>query len=335
MRISGGLKLWLFLITSLLGGALLGPLLFDAGRTFAELESSNPTRIPGAAYLAEKATSHPYEDFFKRALTVVALILIYPTWRWLKHEKKVGLGQTLQKNQYWRRDWLVGFVLASGWLLSLGFVATAMGWFKFSESIDWMVVAKKTVGPTLGAGIIEELLFRGALLGVLLKSMEQRWRAVLTVSLIYAVAHFIDPPDGMVIDESSVGFTTGLWIIWQMILKVLNPSFFVTEVLTFLLIGLILAYARLKTASLWLPIGLHMGWVFGYMLFKRISSRGDTVNELWLGGTLKDGLLPLLVLGLTWFLVSRYLADRAVNGNTSKRLKERETSEVRRADGIF
>ena len=42
---------------------------------------------------------------------------------------------------------------------------------------------------------------------------------------------------------------------------------------TLFLIGLILADARLQTRSLWLPIGLHAGWILASGAFNKIAHR--------------------------------------------------------------
>ena len=59
---------------------------------------------------------------------------------------------------------------------------------------------------------------------------------------------------------------------------------------TLLLIGVILAHARLSTRSLWLPIGLHAGWIFASGTFRQIAHR-EIVTLPWLGKSLLIGVV--------------------------------------------
>jgi hypothetical protein len=64
----------------------------------------------------------------------------------------------------------------------------------------------------------------------------------------------------------------------------------------------------LRTRSLWLPIGLHAGWVFGIGFFAGVARASKTVRDdrllPWIGETLKIGLVPLAVLVLTGCLLA-------------------------------
>jgi membrane protease YdiL (CAAX protease family) len=71
-------------------------------------------------------------------------------------------------------------------------------------------------------------------------------------------------------------------------------------------IGWILADARLLTRSLWLPIGLHAGWIFTAGAFNKIALRQQMILP-WLGKNLLVGIVPLAVAGLTWLLMRSWL----------------------------
>ena len=69
-----------------------------------------------------------------------------------------------------------------------------------------------------------------------------------------------------------------------------------------------LAVARLRTGSLWLPIGLHAGWIFGLKIFSayfastRELSQGDWLP--WIGANIKIGVTPLIIVSFTGVLVA-------------------------------
>jgi hypothetical protein len=72
------------------------------------------------------------------------------------------------------------------------------------------------------------------------------------------------------------------------------------------LIGWILADARLQTRSLWLPIGLHAGWILAAGTFNKIALR-QLIILPWLGKNLLVGIVPLAVAALTWLLMRGWL----------------------------
>jgi membrane protease YdiL (CAAX protease family) len=75
---------------------------------------------------------------------------------------------------------------------------------------------------------------------------------------------------------------------------------------TLFLIGWTLADARLRTHSLWMPIGLHAGWIFAAGAFTKIALRQLIVLP-WLGKNLLVGIIPLAVACLTWLVMRGWL----------------------------
>ena len=91
-----------------------------------------------------------------------------------------------------------------------------------------------------------------------------------------------------------------------------NPAFFVTEFLTLTLLGLLLAYCRIRTFSLWLPIGTHAGLVFALKTFSMARSidPDSPLHPWFIGGDLKSGILPLAALGVCFaacITITRFL----------------------------
>jgi membrane protease YdiL (CAAX protease family) len=94
-----------------------------------------------------------------------------------------------------------------------------------------------------------------------------------------------------------------------------EPAVLAAGLASLLVAGWILGSAAVKTRSLWLPIGLHTGWVFAQQtsqLFLRPAP--EEVSALWpwvgpnlVSGAVPTGLLPLVALALTGALVGLYL----------------------------
>jgi membrane protease YdiL (CAAX protease family) len=76
---------------------------------------------------------------------------------------------------------------------------------------------------------------------------------------------------------------------------------------TLFAIGIVLGHARLRTRSLWLPIGLHAGWILTSEAFGKIARR-EIVALPWLGKNLLIGLVPLSVCLLSWVLLRVWLS---------------------------
>jgi membrane protease YdiL (CAAX protease family) len=81
---------------------------------------------------------------------------------------------------------------------------------------------------------------------------------------------------------------------------------------TLFLIGWILADARLRTRSLFLPIGMHSGWILIAGIVGKLTRHGKSMLPL-LGTNLLTGLLPLALGLITWVLMIVWLryANRA------------------------
>jgi membrane protease YdiL (CAAX protease family) len=75
---------------------------------------------------------------------------------------------------------------------------------------------------------------------------------------------------------------------------------------TLFVIGIVLAHARLSTRSLWLPIGLHAGWILASEAFGKMAQR-EVVALPWIGRNLLVGLVPLAICLLTWVLLRTWL----------------------------
>ena len=111
--------------------------------------------------------------------------------------------------------------------------------------------------------------------------------------------------------QSRISWNSGFQMTAAIFRKTAEPTRFTSEFLTLFAIGVILARARCATRSLWLPIGLHAGWIFANALcsgMTKTSSALDaggyklalgTARLPWIGPELKIGLLPLVTLIIT------------------------------------
>jgi len=180
--------------------------------------------------------------------------------------------------------------------------------FTWRKKVELGAVVQDSLMRAAGAGIMEELFFRGALLGLVMRVWSPRV-ALAFVTTLFAAVHFLQAPPALVIRDG-IEAGTGFWLVGEILRVFADANFLLAECATLWVAGWILGEARLRTRSLWLPIGLHAGWVFGIGLYAGLTRAGKAVRRdeylPWIGETLKSGLVPLAMLALTGAAVWAY-----------------------------
>jgi uncharacterized protein len=296
---AGAIILWL--AASLVAAALLMPWLYAAGKTLAH--HANTADYPAVVEWVGSSAGHAKPDrFFSRALLISALALLPALIRRVKKiSKDEGADRFALRKLPWpqRLVHLVSGLLAGA--LCLGALALVLDATGAAVPQDVALSAGKFFSkaflPALGAGLIEELVFRGLLLGLWLRACSLR-TACIGSALMFSFMHFLSPPKGMEIADPR-SWHAGFEILGSTLDHFTNPAFFVTEFATLTLLGLLLAYCRIRSFSLWLPIGIHAGLVFALKTFSmtRHLNPESPLNPWFIGGDLKSGILPLMALG--------------------------------------
>jgi membrane protease YdiL (CAAX protease family) len=276
-----------YLLATALVGALLAPPLFWGAQSLASHGPFN--------FLAH----FDFETFFHRALLIAAVILLWPFARSLSVRNLADL--QLSKNPRWPQDLAAGFIFSAVPLLCCGAILLGTPVYSLRGAVNWPGVFK-TVAAAAVVPIIEELFFRGFILGILLKT-GRRCLSVLVTSALYSIIHFLKAPEHT---STVVTWTSGFNSIAHAFAQFADPMLVAAGFTTLFLIGLILADARLQTRSLWLPIGLHAGWILTSGVFNKIALRQLIVLP-WLGKNLLVGIVPLAIAGLTWLIVRGWL----------------------------
>ena len=276
-----------YLLATVLIGALLGPLLFWGSQSLAAHGE--------LTFLAR----YDFETFFHRALLLAAVLLLWPLVRSLEVRQLDNL--ELSSNPQRWRDLVAGFLLSGIPLLCCGAILLATPVFSLRGAINWTGIGK-AVGATAVVPLIEEGFFRGLILGVLLKS-NRRCLSVFVTSALYSIVHFLKAPEHT---SSTVTWLSGFTSIAHAFGQFVEPLLVAAGFTTLFLIGWILAEARLQTRSLWLAIGLHAGWIFAAGIFNKVALH-QFIALPWLGKNLFVGIVPLAVACLTWLLMRCWL----------------------------
>lgn len=337
-------KVIAYIISVLMLGAATAPLLYNVGMAVGEITERKETNgVLEWLGAAARRSSDNFPRFFDRTLLASAIILAIPLVRSLKRQPNAlkfrdtpwslyypddqvahSQGQPLRKNQCGLKQLLLGFTVAAGVLLVAGFSMVMAGFFVWDGKgdvgsrgeisllyqLDWATIIKKAVVSSVVVTLIEEILFRGVLLGIFLRAMKPAV-AIVSLSLLFSFVHFLEPEQGVQVQDPE-SLTAGFSLLGHILERFGDPIDLVGRFLLLTAIGIVLAVARYRTASLCLPIGLHAGWIFGYTVFKAATSevQGQTmISKLLVGGSLMEGLLPLIMILLTGIVVLTMTQD--------------------------
>jgi membrane protease YdiL (CAAX protease family) len=271
----------------ILFGALAAPPLFWAAQWLA-----------GQGILPVLA-SFDFESFFHRALLLGALLFLWPFLRWLRIKGARDLG--LERNPHWLRDLAIGFLLSALPVLVCEIVLVQSGIYSMRDNLDWEAIWKLTLTAAV-VPLIEESLFRGLFLGVLLRGL-RRWPATALSTAIFSIIHFLKAPDQT---TTLVQWNSGFVSLAHSFDQFGEPMLVLAGFTTLFVIGLVLADARLRTQSLWLPIGLHAGWILASSVFAKVARRQLEALP-WLGKNMLIGLVPLAVCLVSWAFLRAWL----------------------------
>lgn len=240
-----------------------------------------------------------FETFFHRALLIGAILFAWPLLRALRIRNLRELG-LVRRERPWR-DLTFGFAAAAIPLLVLGALLIALRVYTVRPTISLGDIGGRSI-TAIVVPFIEEPLFRGLILGVLLRSNSARVATLLT-SAVFSILHFLKAPENT---STVVTWTSGFVSIANAFAQFTEPVLVLAGFTTLFLLGWILADARIRTRALWLPIGLHSGWIFSSALFNKIARREFDALP-WIGRSLLIGLAPLCVGLITWALIRIWL----------------------------
>ena len=276
-------RLLAYFAATVLFGALVAPVLYWTVQAL------------NARGLLTVLAAFDFETYFHRALLLGAVLFFWPLLRWLGLRSWRDLGLT--PNAHRGRDASAGLFISAIPLLCFGAVLLVLGVYTWRPSLAVLPLLSRLVSA-LVVPFLEEPIFRGLILGVLLRS-SPAWVATLTTSAIFSSLHFLKAPAHTSV---VVTWNSGFISIGNSLAQFNQPLLLLAGFSTLFLLGWILADARIRTRSLWLPIGLHGGWIFANALFNKIAHR-ELVALPWLGKNLLIGLAPLGVALVSWAIL--------------------------------
>lgn len=296
---AGAIVLWA--VTSLVAAAVIAPWFYVWGNQLAA--ACNERDLPALIeWLGAACGRAKLGRFYSRAMLLSALILLpFLIHRIRTLSKSSGATRIIELEKLCPKTTIThlmaSFALASGILWATGIALVYAGAFVAETSqVKGLKLLTDCALPAIGASLVEEWLFRGLLLGLWLRAARPV-SACIWSSLLFSFLHFLKPP--VEISDPSHPLA-GFDLLRHILRHFTQPQFFVTDFLTLAVIGMILCWARLRTRSLWFPIGLHAGWVFSFTAFNLLYNYSDHPLHPWgIGTNLRSGIIPILGLGLT------------------------------------
>ncbi len=116
-------------------------------------------------------------------------------------------------------------------------------------------------------GVVEELIFRGALLGGLSRQTN-KVVALVTVSLVFAAVHYLKFRD--LPADTVITWYTGVAMLPPALFQFADPVRY-DAMLTLFFLGLLLGLVRILTGNLILCIGIHAGLIAGEATIQSVA----------------------------------------------------------------
>ncbi len=283
-------KILVFLLGSVLLGALLAPELYWVCVWLG--------RHANVAFLRDVE----FRRVFDRAILFSVLCLLWPLIRWLRAASLREFG--LERDPRRWRHLILGAAISLGSMILLAALLIASHRYNQRVLFSWLKLASVLPAAAVVA-LLEEFLFRGALQGLLERS-GSALQALFFVAALYSIVHFLKPPPEGV-RPGAVTWLSGFETIPNSFWQFRQPRLVLGGFITLFIVGVILGYARSRTRALWMPIGLHAGWVVGKLGFAIVAIRTPVDAGFWFGPDLLTGVAPVCILACSGLAVAGLL----------------------------
>jgi membrane protease YdiL (CAAX protease family) len=321
-------KVWLYAAACLCLGAWISPLLYNAGKALAEVSATRTINDP-LDWLAGVCREAGFPWFYQAAVILAAVVLFFPWMEWIHARRGVAVagggpwrlrlpdgarmalhGQRLEKNPRGLWHAFAGFLLAAGLLLPMGIALVPAGLSTLKMPVgNLLPLAAKSLTTAMFMALVMEVFFRGIVMGIFLRAM--RPAAALGMSAgFFALVLSAFPAAGVNVMDPEAG-RPGFELLKLLAQRLGDGSVLMESFVPLVALGAVLAYARWRTASLWLPAGLHAGWCFAQSLLTQLGLTAATVDPAATKSFPLHGLLPVAAVLLAGVLANLLITTPA------------------------
>lgn len=258
-----GLSLAIYLAGVVLASALVAPWVFAACQWFGPFRDAM------------------FHDVLNRVLMLLAVGGAFVLIASQKALSRETLGLTEPRRA--PKEAMVGACVAIGSVAAVWFLGAATGalvWDGGRSAGKWLAMTALHLLIGVVVGVIEEIFFRGCLLGWL-RQRWNVWAALGFVTLFYAITHFLDPPKGG--KQIDVDWLSGFVMLGRYCENLGQDLRWLPQFAMLLLVGLTLGWCFLRTSRLYLPMGLHAGWVFAGKMLTFATNPNAVGDDWWFG----------------------------------------------------
>ncbi len=304
-------KVWLYAAAFVCLGAWMSPLVYNAGKALAEVSASKSINGP-LDWLAGLCREAEFPQFYQVAVIMAAVVLFFPWMEWIHAKRgpavagggpwrlrlpdgaRVSLrGQRLERNPRGLWHACTGFLLAAGLLLPMGIALVPAGLSTMRTPVgNLLPLAAKSLMAAMFMAMVMEVFFRGIVMGIFLRAM--RPAAALGMSAaFFALLLSALAPAGVNVMDPEAG-RPGFELLGLLAGQLGDEHVFLENFVPLVTLGAVLSYARWRTASLWLPTGLHAGWWFAKSVLAKLGlTITVAADPIISGNLLQRGLLPV------------------------------------------
>lgn len=273
-----------------IGGALLAPWLYFCVRAVA------PHSV---------LAGHPFHRYLDRALLGVALVGLWPLLgkNGMRSWRQVGVFSWRGRGPEFARAFYLGWAILLAAFVPAILCRGRLPVFSHARPAGYFTGAILTA---IFVSAIEELLFRGALFGLLRQAMH--WRAAALVSsLIYAFSHFLQKADL----SGPITWSSGLRLLPPMARSLADVHSLFPAFLNLTLIGVALAVLYQRTGALYASFALHASLIFWLRFFQFFTEPAPHSRTwLWGGENPLTGWLGAPLLAAALCLAFRLAPDK-------------------------
>ncbi|MGJ8642985.1 MAG: CPBP family glutamic-type intramembrane protease [Luteolibacter sp.] len=306
-------KVWVWALGSLVIALWSTPICYNGGKALSELSVTKD--FNGLVNkVAAWCGAGEMGDYFKVCWPLAAILLLFPLMEWLRlgnerGGKRVwsvrlphgaaaeeGRGQPIEANRWGPLHGVAGFCLSFGCFLLIGYTLLKAGSFRWAEDYGkWHEGLFFDIGWALSLAVVMEVFFRRVLLGIFLRAMGV-WAAIAVAAAMFGAVYFLmsgfavaKSLDGEML--SAIELTGTLLAGGDLLMRI------VTVFVPWFAFGCVLGWARWRTASVWLPASLLMGWLLADRLFAKATEVVEIPDKLAAfvsAGSVHEGIAPFL-----------------------------------------
>lgn len=254
-----------------------------------------------------------FERVASRAVLIMAIVLFMALYKKLGFSSWRDIGFNTDKKQFFA-DLAKGIAL--GLLIMLpvviGLLITQNRVLEVDLDLSALNILDQIVTALIAGliiALIEETLFRGAMLSAIKKQSSVVFAIVVT-SLIYAAVHFIEP--NIDYDSDSLHWASGFVLVKDALSSVANVSHIADSFIALFLAGVLLAMVRIRSQRIALCMGIHAGWVLAIKTFKSFTDSNKQSEYAFLTGNYDKVIGILAAVSICIFIVL-YLKNSASN----------------------